>query len=565
MINSGYLLNCRIFRLFMKGIIYIFSVIFILCGCSSNNVRHQLDDVESYIQERPDSALAALDSMDRSLLNTRELRAHHALLHAMALDKNFIDVSDDSLARVAVGYYSKHGPEKYKARSLYYLGLSYYYKGEYDKAILEFTKAEEVAERADSLYLGMTKVLQASTYSKTHNHVEGLNNLVEAYEIYKSLSLDFYIKATEFDLANAYYNLNEDQKAEDILKFLISDDDLDYRIKSSAMVSYAFIKAYPLNNTYENYETAVNTYEAVVAEYDSSYMGYEDYWAWAHSLNQLGRKEEARGIIDQLIETDTSGTADYWLYLIEKTDGNFESALGYLENSTDKIDKEVAEALQQSLALTQRDYYDAQSEISDYKVRNRTLLLISIIVVSLLMIGLILWITLRVIERNREEKERYLKYADEVSRQLKAFKNEDYPALKKKYVELYKSKFEMIGSLYEQYSLYYGKKNAEQAIYDKVVSIVNGFKDDYSNKDIIEGMLNDGLDDIMVHLRSEMPHLKEKDYSVFSLLAIGFDVTTISHLLNTTMNTIYIRKSRIRQQIETDNPEHKQQFMSVLG
>ena len=564
MINSGYLLNCRIFRLFMKGIIYIFSVIFILCGCSSNNVRHQLDDVETYIQERPDSALAVLDSMDRSLLNTRELRAHHALLHAMALDKNFIDVSDDSLARVAVDYYSKHGPEKYKARSLYYLGLSYYYKGEYDKAILEFTKAEEVAERADSLYLGMTKLKQADTYACTHNHIETLKCLQDANDIYTAISADHYVQVTELRLAQAYYNLDEKERAENILERVISDD-TDENVKTSAMVSYAFMKAYPLNNTYENYETAVNTYEAVVAEYDSSYMGFEDYWAWAHSLNQLGRKEEARNMIYQLMEVDTSGTADYWMYLIEKSDGNFESALAYLENSTDKIDKEVAEALQQSLALTQRDYYDAQSEIADYKVRNRTLLLISIIVVSLLIIGLILWITLRVIELNREEKERYLKYADEVSRQLKASKNEDYPALKKKYVELYKSKFEMIGSLYEQYSLYYGKKNAEQAIYDKVVSIVSGFKDDYSNKDIIEGMLNDGLDDIMIHLRSEMSHLKEKDYSVFSLLAIGFDVTTISHLLNTTMNTIYIRKSRIRQQIETDNPEHKQQFMSVLG
>ena len=106
--------------------------------------------------ERPDSALAVLDSMDRTLLTTDHHKAYHALLHAMALDKNFIDVDDDSLASIAVRYYSRKGPEKYEARSLYYLGLSYYYAQDYKKAILEFTKAENVAERSDSLYLGTT-------------------------------------------------------------------------------------------------------------------------------------------------------------------------------------------------------------------------------------------------------------------------------------------------------------------------------------------------------------------------------------------------------------------------
>jgi len=78
--------------------------------------------------ERPDSALTILDTMDRSRLQTDRTRARHALLHAMALDKNFIDVCEDSIAQVAVDYYSKRGPRKYYARSLYYLGLAYFYQ-----------------------------------------------------------------------------------------------------------------------------------------------------------------------------------------------------------------------------------------------------------------------------------------------------------------------------------------------------------------------------------------------------------------------------------------------------
>ena len=99
----------------------------LIISCTSVNVEKTLLDVESYIKERPDSALSILDSIDRNLLNTRKLRSHHALLHATALDKNYIDVSDDSLALTALEWFDKHGDDKYKARSLYYLGLSHYY------------------------------------------------------------------------------------------------------------------------------------------------------------------------------------------------------------------------------------------------------------------------------------------------------------------------------------------------------------------------------------------------------------------------------------------------------
>lgn len=545
----------------MKKILSIVSLSCILSGCSFHSVRRSLEDIESYIMDRPDSALVVLEDMDRELLVSKRDRAHHALLHAMALDKNFIDVSDDSLASTAVDYFSKYGPEKYEARSLYYLGLAYYYQEEYSKAILEFTKAEKVAERSDSLYWGFIKVAQSDTYTKTHNNIESFQKLKGAYNIYQAIDADYYVSVTTLRLAQAYYNFNKKESSIELLDSLMNNE-IDERVMTAAMATYAFIKADPLNS---DPSLAIEMYEIILGERDSSLLLYKDYWAYAYSLNKCGRREESRVLIDQLKLADTSGTADYWMYLLHKSDGDFETALRYLEASTDKIDKEVAEALQQSLALTQRDYYASQSELSEYQVRNRTLLMICISVSALLAIGAVLWCSVSLVRRSREEKERYLKYADEARRQLEASKNEDYPALKRKYVELYRSKYEVLGSLYEQYSLYYGKKNAQQAIYDKVVSVIDEFKEDYNDKDLIEGMLDEGLDGIMSNLRSEMPQLKEKDYAIFRLLAIGFDVTTISHLMNTTMNSIYIRKSRIRQQLESESPKHKAQFQQILG
>ena len=546
----------------MKRILLlIFLSMFLSAGCSSWRVDNTLTDVESFIMERPDSALVVLDSIDRTLLTTDRLKAHHALLHAMALDKNYIDVDDDSLASIAVRYYSKKGPEKYEARSLYYLGLSYYYAQDYKKAILEFTKAEKVAERSDSLYLGMTKDIKATIYSATHNDSEALRLLKEAYDIYLELSLHQYINNTELRLANLYCNNDDFLKADSLYIHLISSEKVDDFIKNSATKNKAFITISHYN---KDYDKAAFLYDRLVNDSDASILTYKDYWAYAYSLSKVGRKEEAQSLVSQLKSVDSSGTADYWMYLIEKSRGNSENALKYLEHTTTKTDKEVMKALQQSLALTQRDYYESEFINAEFKARNRQLIAISVGVSSVLVLVLLLWATSIYVRRQREEKEYYLNYANEIRRQLEAAKKEDYPQLQRKYLEIYKSKFEMIGSLYEEYVLYRGKKNAEHAIYSKVSEIINAFIGDNANQHQLESVLDDSLDGIVSTLRKEMPRLKDIDYSIFCYMIIGFDATTISHLLNITTNVVYIRKSRMRQHIEDVAPKHKDQFLNIL-
>ena len=544
-----------------RTFLFVLLSVLLFEGCTSNNVHKTLLDVETYIMERPDSALNVLDSIDRSLLKNDRLRAHHALLHAMALDKNYIDVSDDSLANVALSYYSRKGPEKYEARALYYLGLSYYYTKDYNKAIIEFTEAERVAERCDSLYWGLIMVAQADTYAKRYNNMEEYNCLIEAQELFSQISEDYYKSVTDLRLAQALYNCGEYESCEELLKNLISNDKTNEKIRISAMINLAFSKA--ASNSYD-FSVATELYEKIASEYEGLYMSYKDYWAWAYSLNKLGKDSEACELIEQLKEVDTSGTTDYWMYMIKKSDGNPEEALKYLEMSTTKINKEVTQILQQSLALSQRDYYEAEYQNAEYKARNRKLAAISIGIVAVLIVVLVLWSTSVYVRHQREEKEYFLNYADEIRRQLDASRNDNYPELKRKYLDIYKSRFEMIGSLYEEYVLYHGKKNAEHAIYTKVSEMIETFISNSDNRKQLESVLDESLDGVVAQLRAEMPKFKETDYYIFCLSIIGFDTTTISHFLNISINAVYIRKSRMKQRIEETNPEHKQRFLKVL-
>ena len=541
----------------IRRLILLLSLTAVLFSCTPSQVEMQLLDVESYIMERPDSALAVLESMDRSLLVTEADRARHALLNAMALDKNFIDVSDDSLARVAVDYYSKRGDRKYYGRALYYLGLAYYYQEEYNKAIVEFTKAEMIIEGIDSLYLVMIKIAQADTYAKTYNFIEEEYCLRIALEITISENYLYYQQVAKLRLALPLFDYHSDDEAFAMINDLINDGNTDERVKDVALLA----KAYVLVTHQKAFTDALEIFNA---NRDNEYLTVKDYWAWAYALNAVGRKEEAKGLIDQLAQEE-SGTTSYWQYMIAKSDNDLESALSYLEESFEYNNVEVSDALKQSLALSQRDYYESQAELSESEAE-RSKLWLSLVILSsamvLMLVGVcIIWY----VRKQKRAKEQYLLYISEIRHQLEEAKKEDYPALKRKYLSLYKSRFETIGALCEQYAQSQDLVNAEKSIYRKVVSLVDEFTDDYTNREKFEAMLDEDLDNIMSDLRTEMPTLKDKDYMIFSLLLIGFDVTTIANLLNITANTVYIRKSRMKAQILEQNPPHKGQFIEAIG
>ena len=331
----------------MKTLLLAFfiTIISVLSGCSGQSTHRILTDIESFIWERPDSALAVLDTMDRTSLKTERQRAHHALLHAMALDKNYINVSEDSIAQVAVDYYSKHGSRQRYARSLYYLGLAYYYQEENTRAIIEFTKAEKVAVTCDSLYLGFTKVAQADTYARTHNDIEEEKYLTEALEIFSSLSEKYYTHAVLLRLAQVYSNIGSYDESENILKDLITDVDIAENIKSSALVSLAhtnIVKEIP------DLLYAETLFRRNHDEYAGKNMTIRRYWAWAYTLHAIGRKKEAKELIEQLGSEDKD-VSSYWLYMIAKSDGDTQSSLNHLEKCIKYNDREISDIVKNKM------------------------------------------------------------------------------------------------------------------------------------------------------------------------------------------------------------------------
>lgn len=538
---------------------FLLLILFITASCTDRNISYLLTDVESYINDHPDSALSVIETIDANAIKSKELRARHALLHVMSQDKCFIDVADDSLGKVATEYYTRFKSDGYTAKSLYYLGKSYFYAGKYEKAILELTKAEKEAIGRDSLYLGMIRIAQAMVHSVTYNDVESLNCIKNAYEIYTAINADKYIPVAKLRLAQAYANLAEYEKSKLLYKELLNESkgDIYYMSLINAAMLHMTCPEMNAGKAEEMFR------EAFEAGYGHMFHN-NNYWAWANSLIITGKNTDAEKIIAGLEGSQSDATTSYWLYMTANTLGNKDEALTYLENYVRRNETEVAQVLKQSIAITQRDYYESLHNADIYKLRNRNLTILAIITLSLLIITIVIFVLTGFIKRQRIEKMKYISYAEEISRQLRDYKAENPESLKKKFIELYHTKFEVLGQLCDQYMRVQDRNDKETLVYRKVVSLVDELKSDRKARMKFEEILNRDLNNIMRNLKEEFPNFKEIDYAIFSYVIVGFDAMTIASLLGESINNIYSRKSRIKHKIYESNAPHKNQFLEVM-
>ena len=545
----------------MKRLFLIAAIIPTLFSCTGLNVKRALNDVEAYIMESPDSALTVLESIERSSLKTQRSKAHHALLHARALDKNYIDVTDDSLAQVAVDFYQKHGPMRNRARALYYLGVAYFNQKEYDKAILEYSKAEKVAEKCDSLYLGMIYTAMSYAYNNTYNSIGELTYAQKASNVFTDINAEQYIRSSKYRMAVSLHNNDNYDNAVKIFKEIIDESkSADYIMTQSTIdMAHSILEMEEVDyiNIDSLFRKAKNEYGA----------GFEDkdYWAWAYSLYRIEKKAEADKLISEIQVSDEM-TANFWKSRIAVYRQDYKAAYHYDKMTVHSQNNIINDILAESLATYQTEYYKSQLETSEYKIKTRTIGLIAIIIFTSFLSIIIFLLIVRYIKRQQEEKDKLFEYAEEIKRQLNdAEQNNDFSELKRKYLSLYKSRFETIGTLTDQYYQSEGRTDFESLMFKKVTSLINEVKNDSKNRKAFEAMLDNDLDGIMTNIRSEMPKLKELDYSIFSYLIVGFDATTISRLLDESVNNIYARKRRLRIKIEERNPEHAAQFLEILS
>ncbi len=166
------------------------------CTCLSG-ARYTLAQAEMVMQSDPGKSLEIIESIDGNELSGSHDRALYSLLYSQALDKNYIDLTTDSIITTAVAYYSEKNNHLRRAQAYYYLGRVQYNAREMEPAMESFLEAKESAVKSED-YL-----LSGQIYSILGKlHYEQLL-LLEAHDLYKEAAVWFFKAAQAKRAANA--------------------------------------------------------------------------------------------------------------------------------------------------------------------------------------------------------------------------------------------------------------------------------------------------------------------------------------------------------------------------
>lgn len=543
---------------------------FLLVSCDNRQTKSLLQDVETYIQERPDSALRVLRKVDSLTLNTKSLRARYSLLFAMALDKNYIDTTALSILEPTVAYYERLGSPQDKMLSCYYLGRIYANRKDYPNAVIFYSQALRESSADDYYHKGLAYEALANAYSASFNTEEELRNAILAHDCFDKIR-DKNLALSRYKIAQAYHNNEQFDLADSLYSSVYSGLDSTSKLAFYAMEDQV---SNDLQREGPDVERDIKLLE-YVAEHRGN-LTLTSYYEYAYLLLLIGNKSTAENILSQLSESEESVETMEIRYRIAKYEEHDKEALtllkGLLLYQNDVVKKQLA----QSVFKAQSDYYRLTAEVSEQKSTIANQRSIIFLIVGLMIVGsLYIAFMKRKIALSRE-KERLTQAVEESERLLETVMNrakqekeerdknifdlkslnereqDKIKELRDMYVTLYQKRFCEIGKYYDAASSHRLESIKEKAYHDVISSTQTLFEEIASGSEgqkKFEARINADLDDIVSKIRSDFPKLKDEDIRFICYLIVGFDTSTISFLMDISKENVRVKKHRLREKL----------------
>lgn len=566
--------------------IVLFIAIFLLASCGNRKTAAMLNDIETYIQAYPDSALATIRAIDTTTLTTRSLRAHYALLHVMALDKNWIDTTDVSVVMPAVEYYTKHGDADQKMKSYYYLGRIQQNGHGFDAAIISFSRAESAAGGSrDDRFKGMVDMAIAEIYKRAHYSDKELEYIESGIMHFQKAKDSAHYNLCLGRLAMAYQEKKEWKKADSLYK-----EALEIAVRDSAAMRMflAHYAAMKVAQQEVDPQGAIDLLKAYYTDYQRA-LPLKEYSIYAYASALVGDDKTCDAILSVLQEQPENRRKEsrYYEYLIARHRGDYEHAIALLTDTYIEQDEKVDRLLNNSVTQVLQNYYQEQALESEHKAQILRLSFAVVVLSILLLFGVIVFLIIRRRERDRLASDNLIRMAEETnalllqsnsqlesqvkeiesSRQLDAlaFQNK-YRSLQQSYIQLFKNQFDTVNSLCKTYlkNLDKPEETRKTFIYGKVKDIIAFIGKDKKQHALFEEQINRDLDNIVAHLKTDLGKVSDKDARFICYTIAGFDPNIVATLLNLSLSNVYTKRSRLRDRIRQLDSPYKDQYLRSI-
>lgn len=539
---------------------YVVSILLLCTSCSG--YRTELIDVESYINERPDSALAFLQSIDISSVKGKAVKNHYYLLLAQAKDKCFIDETNDSLMLCVVDYYKKRNDFNKLFRSYYYLGRIQQNDSRYSDAMYSYTEAEQLLDHIDDDYA--KGLLYAQIGALNHSCLDfkkALAAFEEAYRYYDKARKIAHKHYTRLDIGNVHYRMEQFSCAEESFLEVLSwaSDNKDVRL--CQYVTELLCLVYEANNDILSLRNLLN--------HESSKLFDETLIinrAKAYEAALSGNYFDANKLVDsswRLVQNSSDSCMLYHIsYIIGREQGDYAKSLKNYETLFELQDSIVRYALQKPLQSVQRDYFKAQSAYNELLLKNNRLRLCIVATLAIVAIISLVFLFRRRIKEKENEISTYIELSDELKNSLTitqgalsvtTSENEHKALLLNEMSEriaiLFSKQYELLDKLSNTYYETHGSHRDKEAIYQQVRAEIENLTTDKKRIAALEKIVNEYKGNVMAIVRAEMSDLSEMDYRLLCFLFAGFSGKAISAFTGDSTANIYMKKGRIKNKI----------------
>ena len=575
----------------MKRLILLSCVILAVGSCGNDHhIYKTLKDVGTFISDSPDSAYNVLRGIDKQRISQGRTLAKYSLLMSIALDKKYIDVTEDTLIRPAVLWYERHGSDKDRMLAYYYHGRIYQNAEDYNQAIIAFSNAEKYAKICeDDFYLAMIYRGMHSIYNRTYNNSDALKYAILSRNHFKKSTDKLHYIYSLRDIALIYHNLN---KFNECLALCDTVKHIAKEIKDTAL--YASILDIEIASTIykedKEPEKAIQIFNFIT---DSLHRN-PSFQAWhdiAEAYAEIGQYNTAYDIINQLKtlvpkNSVAEGTITSVQSRIDLAKHDYKNSLLNFQKAVDIQDSLFYTTLNQGVINTQKDYFKRQTESDAERLRMKNTIIFLIVIASVVTLASISYFWYRKVRDKEREKEfetaRLMDRISEVRNELislqrekderissltKALELENQEAMsefREQIYSLYQTRLKFIDNICRQYYSFGMTASKQRQIFKVVEENIGEISDDKEVK-ALEEIVDAFKGGVMKKLRAEFPRFKEDDFKVMCYWYAGFSPTAMCVFMKVDdINDIYKRKSRLKARIEKSESPNKEFFISQL-
>lgn len=529
-------------------------------SCGPSKVGETLADVESFMDERPDSALAVLRGVEVKDMNRASERALYAVLLTQALDKNHEPLAEtDSIISEAVEFYSRHSSDIRRFMlANYFNGRVKYQTEDYPESLVAMFKAHDLAtEIDDKFWMGMSARGIADVYYDSYNSDGAVEYAKIEYECLKQYGRQPYINYALYDLASAYsantYYKNSLAIAKQVLDSATYYNDIYLGTLANGLIGLSFLGDGSPGESLQYFENVCNS--GLASKEDSIYLSY------AYLKN--GETEEALRMMDVLENSDDL-KSERVRYRFYREAGHLHDAMISLER-VDSLNNAIFEGrIKVNLTKSVLDHYALEKNKKEIEVKESNIIICLLIVILVLTIVCVILIAGRYYRNYKAMMQRNLAIANNLHDVLE-LKDTECSKARATVRSLLDNKVRIFDdfcrAMYESHDAI----SAEKRISKAVSQLINGFGVSSKAYTDIEKIVDKSYDNVMADLRADLPKMKEVDYALFLYSALGFSISAISIFIKEErISAIYERKRRLKDKLKKLDVEKSQRYISFI-